>query len=70
MSKLVMIKCPYCGKSHYRMGGTTMSLVYYPPIYKDGVNINPDKNEYRTQCQCLHCGKVFYVVNGEVVKGD
>lgn len=65
-----MVKCPHCNQSHYRMGITTTTLVYYPPIYKDGININPDKNEYRTRCECLHCGKVFYVVNGGVVKDE
>ena len=39
-----MIKCPNCGKSYYKVKYSTVTAVYYPPIYKDGVNINPDKN--------------------------
>jgi hypothetical protein len=37
----------------------TSTCVYYPPIYKDGVNINPDRNTCTTHCTCLNCGKEF-----------
>ena len=56
-----MIKCPYCNKSYYQEIGSDMTAVYYPPIYKDGVNINPDKNIITTHCKCLNCGKSFYI---------
>ena len=51
--------CPYCGKSYYRTGGILTTCVYYPPIYKDGVNINPDGNITTTICLCLNCGENF-----------
>ena len=31
----------------------------YPPIYKDGVNVNPDGNETTTTCTCLNCRHNF-----------
>ncbi len=61
-----MIKCPYCGKSHYREGMTTFTAMYFPPIWKDGVNVNPDGNIHTTECECLECGRWFHIVNGEV----
>ena len=54
-----MIECPKCGKSYYREEYTTCTAMYYPPIYKDGVNINPDRNISTTVCSCLECGNVF-----------
>ena len=60
-----IIKCPYCGKSHYREGITTSTAIYFQPIWKDGVNINPDKNIHTTECECLECGRWFEIVNGE-----
>jgi hypothetical protein len=38
---------------------TTCTAMYYPPIYKDGVNINPDRNISTTVCLCLECQNVF-----------
>lgn len=52
-------QCPYCGKSYYMENYTTTTAVYYPPVYKDGVNINPDRNQSVTNCTCLNCGKNF-----------
>ena len=63
-----MIKCPYCGKSHYEEGMTTSTCVYFQPIWKDGVNINPDKNIHTTECKCLECGKSFLIENGVAFK--
>jgi hypothetical protein len=60
-----MIKCPYCGKSYYQEHYSTRTAVYYPPIYKDGVNVNPDRNTTKTKCTCLECNHYFYIVNGE-----
>lgn len=54
-------KCPHCGKSYYTELYSTTTAVYYPPIYKDGVNINPDMNKSTTHCRCLNCHKEFTV---------
>lgn len=54
-----MIKCPKCGKSHYMEKYTTRTAMYFTPIYKDGVNINPDRNISTTTCICLECQHVF-----------
>lgn len=61
-----MIKCPKCGKSYYMEKYTTCTAMYYPPIYKDGVNINPDRNMSTTVCVCLECQHIFsYQMCGE-----
>jgi hypothetical protein len=52
-------KCPHCGESYYTELYSASTAVYYPPIYKDGVNINPDMNKATTHCRCLNCGKEF-----------
>ena len=51
--------CPKCGESYYMEKYSTCTAVYYPPIYKDGVNINPDKNTTTVYCKCLNCGHEF-----------
>lgn len=56
-----LIKCPYCNDSYYEEGITSVTDIYYPPIYKDGENINPDRNARTTTCHCLSCGKDFYI---------
>lgn len=53
------IKCPHCGESYYMETGSMSTAVYYPPIYKNGVNINPDRNKTTTTCYCLNCKKNF-----------
>lgn len=53
------VRCPHCGESYYNELYSTRTSVYYPPIYKDGVNINPDRNTTTTNCHCLNCGKDF-----------
>lgn len=60
------IKCPYCNESYYEEGVTAVTDMYYPPIYKDGVNINPDRNSKTTTCHCLNCGKEFYICGNDV----
>ena len=50
-------KCPHCGASYYLPGVSYTTAVYYPPIYKDGVNINPDRNKCTSTYHCLACGK-------------
>ena len=52
-------KCPHCGESYYTEMYSTSTAVYCPPIYKDGVNINPDTNTSTTHCKCLNCHKEF-----------
>ena len=52
-------KCPHCGQSYYTELYSCSTALYYPPVYKDGVNINPDRNQTTTLCKCLNCGKEF-----------
>jgi len=52
-------KCPECDSDHHTgcdMGETT--LVYYSPIYKNGVNVNPDRNTTTRHITCLNCGEI------------
>lgn len=51
--------CPKCGESYYMENSRMSTAVYYPPIYKDGVNINPDKNVSTVYCTCMNCGNEF-----------
>lgn len=51
--------CPHCGESYYIENYNTSTCVYYPPVYKDGVNINPDRNTTTAHCTCMNCGKDF-----------
>lgn len=51
--------CPHCGESYYMENYSIRTAAYYPPIYKDGVNINPDRNTTTTYCTCMNCGKEF-----------
>ena len=51
--------CPHCGESYYMENYSATTALYYPPIYEDGVNINPDRNTTTTYCTCLNCGKEF-----------
>lgn len=53
------IKCPHCGARYFTISETYTTAVYYPPIYKDGVNINPDQNKSTTKYHCLHCDKYW-----------
>lgn len=57
MNKL--IKCPQCKDSYYMEKYTTTTAMYFPPIYKDGININPDGNITTHYCQCRTCGREF-----------
>ena len=50
------IKCPECGAKYFEVGPSTSTCVYYPPIIKDGVNINPDCNKSVTTYTCCECG--------------
>lgn len=55
------IKCPHCGESYYTEMHSNSTCVYHPPIWKDGVNINPDRNTTTTRYKCLNCGEEFDV---------
>ena len=59
VEKLNSAKCPHCGESYYMEKYSMTTAAYYPPIYKDGVNINPDRNTTTTYCTCMNCGKDF-----------
>ena len=59
VSKEDLNRCPHCGESYYKENYSTSTCVYYPPIYKDGININPDRNVNTTYCTCMNCGKEF-----------
>ena len=52
-------RCPECGQSYYMVKYGTTTCMYFPPIYKDGVNINPDRNHTTKHCTCLNCGTEF-----------
>ena len=54
-------KCPECGKSYYTVGASCTTLMYFPPVYKDGVNINPDRNQSTTELTCMECGHKWSV---------
>ena len=50
------IKCPKCGAKYFEVGPSVSTCVYYAPIIKDGVNINPDRNKSVTTYTCCECG--------------
>lgn len=56
-----MIKCPHCGASHYSEGPSECTLAYYPPIWKDGINVNPDRNTTTTRAHCCECHYDFVI---------
>ena len=53
------IVCPKCHKKHFTVGSTYTTLVHCVPIYKDGVNINPNVNKSTTQYTCCECGHTW-----------
>lgn len=56
--------CPECGKSHYQVGSTVSTMMGFSPVYKNGVNINPDKNTRTSTLICQECGHVWEVTEG------
>ena len=52
-------KCPHCGESYYMENYSESTAMHFPPIYKNGVNINPDRNTTTTHCTCMNFGKDF-----------
>ena len=56
--------CPKCKSDHHTGCDTGLStLMYFPPIYKGGKNINPDRNTTTSHITCLDCGKTQKVTN-------
>lgn len=53
------IKCPNCGAKYFEVGPSCCTTVYYTPIIKDGVNINPDRNKSYTTYTCCECGHTW-----------
>jgi hypothetical protein len=54
------MKCPKCGNTKGIMEGpSTQTCAYYPPIYEDGVNVNPDRNVSTTSYTCLKCNHTW-----------
>lgn len=51
---------------------STTTAMYFPPIYKNGVNINPDRNITTTVCRCLNCNGIFSyrTRGGELIDDD
>jgi len=62
------ITCPKCGQSFFQEISSFSTLVYYPPIFKDGVNINPDRNKITTTYECQYCGNKWTISNINEVK--
>ena len=44
------IRCPKCGAKYFEVGSSYCTMVNYPTIIKDGVNINPDHNNLYLLC--------------------
>lgn len=56
----IKVECPNCGAINYYMECyQTCTAMYYPSIYENGVNINPDGNITTTVCRCRKCNKIF-----------
>ena len=51
--------CPHCGKSYYAEQYSCTTLLWWVPIYKDGVLMNHDQNVTTTYCHCLNCSQDF-----------
>lgn len=51
--------CPHCGKSYYAEQYSCSTLLWWVPIYKDGVLMNHNPNVTTTYCYCLNCGQDF-----------
>lgn len=62
------MKCPNCNKEHYIEKYSTRTMKYFPPIYQNGVNINPDGNTTTVYCTCYECNHNFHYthIHGEI----
>jgi len=56
---MIEVRCPKCGESYYTEKYSMRTAMYYAPIIKNGVNINPDGNITTTVCTCLNCHNEF-----------
>ena len=56
---LILVRCSKCGKSDYIENYRISTLMYYPPHYVNGVNVNPDRNKETVSCTCCKCGEQF-----------
>lgn len=62
------MKCPHCGKSHYRELYGTSTCLGWSPEYKDGKLVNHDPNILTMNYECCECGARFHTSNnGEPV---
>lgn len=52
-------RCPKCKKNYFRDDAGTVTMMYFPPTFKDGKNINPDRNTHSFRRNCLSCGCSF-----------
>ena len=58
--KNIVLKCPKCNSiGPLNQGASMTTTVYYPPVWENGVNINPDGNITRTEFICEKCGCKF-----------
>ena len=56
----IVLKCPKCNSTGPLIQGVSMTTnVYYPPVWENGININPDGNITRTEFICEKCGCKF-----------
>ncbi len=68
--KLEIVKCPYCGKSHFREDYYTSTCLGWTSVVQDGVRYDNDPNIHTTHCTCLKCGGEFSFDNkGGLYKG-
>ena len=55
----VLVYCPHCGESYYRVDYQTSTCLYCPPVFLNGQLINTDMNKLINNCTCLNCGVTF-----------
>ena len=48
-------KCPECGENYFTESCGMTTLLYYQPIYRNGKNINPDRNNTTWTRYCKGC---------------
>lgn len=60
-----MITCPNCGASHYMEGPSQRTLMYFPPIWENGINKNKDMNVTTTKAHCCECNFDFEIKEQE-----
>ena len=62
--------CPQCGSDYHSGCDIGMkTLMYFKPIYKNGVNINPDMNTSTFNIKCHSC-KTSFVMEYGFLKGN